>query len=103
MAWDQPSRSRDIRTTVGCEYFSSLMVLDDSRGRGSAMKVICNTDFLGKKLALVSRGVSPRSTIQILGGILLEAGEEVWGFQRWIWSCRSRPPRQRRSRSKEGW
>ena len=32
---------------------------------------------LGRKLALVSRGVSPRSTIQILGGILLEAGEEV--------------------------
>src|SRR5215218_3761208 len=44
---------------------------------GRAMRVICNTDFLGKKLALVSRGVSPRSTIQILGGILLEAGEEV--------------------------
>jgi DNA polymerase-3 subunit beta len=41
------------------------------------MRVICNTDFLGRKLALVSRGVSPRSTIQILGGILLEAGEEV--------------------------
>src|SRR5215207_540977 len=44
---------------------------------GRAMRVICNTDFLGSKLALVSRGVSPRSTIQILGGILLEAGEEV--------------------------
>src|SRR5215203_5367646 len=42
-----------------------------------AMRVICNTDFFGRKLALVSRGVSPRSTIQILGGILLEAGEEV--------------------------
>ena len=41
------------------------------------MRVICNTDFLGRKLALVSRGVSPRSTIQILGGVLLEAGEEV--------------------------
>ena len=41
------------------------------------MRVICNTDFFGKKLALVSRGVSLRSTIQILGGILLEAGEEV--------------------------
>src|ERR671910_3208004 len=45
--------------------------------RGIEMRVICNTDFLGRKLALVSRGVSPRSTIQILGGILLEAGEEV--------------------------
>jgi DNA polymerase-3 subunit beta len=29
------------------------------------------------KLALVSRGVSARSTIQLLGGILLEAGEEM--------------------------
>src|ERR671921_2884048 len=45
--------------------------------RGRAMRVICDTDFFGRKLALVSRGVSPRSTIQILGGILLEAGEEV--------------------------
>src|SRR5215217_1058334 len=53
------------------------MALNDSRGRGRAMRVICNTDVLGRKLALVSRGVSPRSTIQILGGILLEAGEEV--------------------------
>src|SRR5215208_278519 len=44
---------------------------------GRAMRVICNTDVLGRKLALVTRGVSPRSTIQILGGILLEAGEEV--------------------------
>src|SRR3954452_20119150 len=41
------------------------------------MRAICNTDSFGKKLALVSRGVSVRSTIQILGGILLEAGEEV--------------------------
>jgi DNA polymerase III subunit beta len=41
------------------------------------MRAICNTDSFGKKLALVSRGVSPRSTIQLLAGILLEAGEEV--------------------------
>src|SRR5215208_5966840 len=41
------------------------------------MRVICNTDSFGKKLALVSRGVSARSTIQLLAGILLEAGEEV--------------------------
>jgi DNA polymerase III subunit beta len=41
------------------------------------MRAICNTDSFGKKLALVSRGVSVRSTIQILAGILLEAGEEV--------------------------
>ena len=39
------------------------------------MRAICNTDSFGKKLALVSRGVSARSTIQLLAGILLEAGE----------------------------
>src|SRR5215212_3147994 len=39
------------------------------------MRAVCNTQTLGKKLALVSRGVSARSTIQLLGGLLLEAGE----------------------------
>ena len=41
------------------------------------MRTVCNTDLFGRKLALVSRGVSARSTIQLLGGILLEAEEEV--------------------------
>jgi DNA polymerase-3 subunit beta len=41
------------------------------------MRVVCNTETFGKKLALVSRGVSARSTIQLLGGILLEAGDGV--------------------------
>jgi DNA polymerase-3 subunit beta len=41
------------------------------------MRAVCNTGTFGKKLALVSRGVSSRSTIQLLGGILLEAGGEV--------------------------
>jgi DNA polymerase-3 subunit beta len=40
------------------------------------MRAVCNTDLFGGKLALVSRGVSTRSTIQLLGGILLEAEEE---------------------------
>src|SRR5919199_5566805 len=40
------------------------------------MRAVCNTDLFSGKLALVSRGVSARSTIQLLGGILLEAGEE---------------------------
>jgi DNA polymerase III subunit beta len=40
------------------------------------MRAVCNTQTFGKKLALVSRGVSARSTIQLLGGILLEAGED---------------------------
>ena len=39
------------------------------------MRAVCNTDTFGRKLALVSRGVSARSTIQLLGGILLEAGD----------------------------
>jgi DNA polymerase-3 subunit beta len=42
------------------------------------MRAVCNTDVFGRKLALASRGVSARSTIQLLGGILLEAqGEAV--------------------------
>jgi DNA polymerase-3 subunit beta len=39
------------------------------------MRAVCSTDVFGKKLALVSRGVSARSTIQLLGGILLESDE----------------------------
>src|ERR671916_1303319 len=39
------------------------------------MRAVCSTDLFSKKLALVSRGVSARSTIQLLGGILLEAEE----------------------------
>jgi DNA polymerase-3 subunit beta len=41
------------------------------------MRAVCNTDTFSKKLALVSRGVSARTTIQLLGGILLEAGGGV--------------------------
>ncbi|HZB82972.1 MAG TPA: DNA polymerase III subunit beta [Rubrobacteraceae bacterium] len=40
------------------------------------MRVVCNTDLFSGKLALVSRGVSARSTIQLLGGILLEGEDE---------------------------
>lgn len=40
------------------------------------MRANCNTETFSKKLQLVSRGVSARSTIQLLGGILLEAGGE---------------------------
>src|SRR3712207_528624 len=41
------------------------------------MRADCNTEVFGKRLALVSRGVSARSTIQLLGGILLQAGSEA--------------------------
>ena len=37
------------------------------------MRAVCNTELFGKRLALVSRGVSSRSSIQLLGGVLLEA------------------------------
>ncbi len=37
------------------------------------MRAVCNIDVFSKKLALASRGVSARSTVQVLGGILLEA------------------------------
>lgn len=40
------------------------------------MRAVCNTESFGRKLALASRGVSARSTIQLLGGILLEASRE---------------------------
>ena len=39
------------------------------------MRVVCNKDTFSRKLTLASRGVSARSTIQLLGGILLEADE----------------------------
>lgn len=41
------------------------------------MRVVCNIDVFSRKLALVSRGVSARSAIQLLGGILLEAEGEA--------------------------
>jgi len=40
------------------------------------MRAVCSTESFGRKLALASRGVSARSTIQLLGGILLEASQE---------------------------
>ncbi len=41
------------------------------------MRAVCNTETFGKKLALVSRGVSARSPIELLRGILLEAEGEA--------------------------
>src|SRR5436190_23410924 len=37
------------------------------------MKVSCSREELTQKLAIVSRGVSTRTAVQILGGILLKA------------------------------
>src|SRR5215218_5631984 len=41
------------------------------------MRAICNTETFSRRLQLVSRGVSARSTIQLLGGILVEARGEA--------------------------
>ena len=41
------------------------------------MRANCNTETFSRRLQLVSRGVSARSTIQLLGGILLEAEGEA--------------------------
>jgi DNA polymerase III subunit beta len=40
---------------------------------GSALKISCSREELAQKLAIVSRGVSTRTAVQILGGILLRA------------------------------
>src|SRR6266568_413830 len=37
------------------------------------MKITCSREELTQKLAIVSRGVSTRTAVQILGGILLKA------------------------------
>jgi DNA polymerase-3 subunit beta len=37
------------------------------------LKTVCSRDELARALGIVSRGVSSRTTVQILGGILLEA------------------------------
>ena len=66
------------------------------------MRAVCNTETFGKKLALVSRGVSARSTIQLLGGILLEAGTAWSGYRRRTWRSRSRRCHRRRSRRRGG-
>src|SRR5918999_811656 len=45
---------------------------------GTRMKVACNRDELADKLAVVGRGVSTRTTVQILAGIMLRAtGEQL--------------------------
>src|SRR6188472_3624824 len=38
---------------------------------GTTMEITCGRDELSQKLAIVSRGVSTRTAVQILGGILL--------------------------------
>src|SRR3954468_11900891 len=42
-------------------------------GIGSALKITVSREELAQKLALVGRGVSTRTAVQILGGILVRA------------------------------
>src|SRR5919106_3585553 len=49
------------------------MIETDMVAVGSGMKVTCSRDELVQKLAIVSRAVSTRTTVLVLGGILLRA------------------------------
>src|SRR4029453_12695778 len=40
---------------------------------GSGLKIVCSREELAQKLAVVGRGVSTRTAVQILSGILLRA------------------------------
>jgi DNA polymerase III subunit beta len=51
------------------------MIDTDVVAVGSGMKVTCSRDELVQKLAIVSRAVSTRATVLVLGGILLRAEE----------------------------
>src|SRR5262249_57868807 len=42
---------------------------------GSGLKIACSREELAQKLAVVSRGVSTRTAVQILGGLLIRADE----------------------------
>ncbi|MGE5272451.1 MAG: DNA polymerase III subunit beta [Verrucomicrobiota bacterium] len=43
---------------------------------GSGLRITCSREELAQKLAVVSRGVSTRTAVQILGGILIRANEQ---------------------------
>src|SRR6266581_3868928 len=40
---------------------------------GAELKIVCSREELAQKLAVVGRGVSARTAVQILGGILIRA------------------------------
>jgi DNA polymerase-3 subunit beta len=42
---------------------------------GTSMKVVCERDELAEKLQIVGRGVSARTSVQILAGVLLRASD----------------------------
>ena len=44
----------------------------------TTMRVVCGKDELAEKLQIVGRGVSTRTTVQILAGIMLRAAAGPW-------------------------
>jgi DNA polymerase-3 subunit beta len=44
---------------------------------GPGLRITCSRDELAQKLAVVSRGVSTRTAVQILGGILIRASDRA--------------------------
>jgi DNA polymerase III subunit beta len=42
---------------------------------GASMRIACSKDELARALSLVGRAVSTRATVQVLGGVLIRAGE----------------------------
>src|SRR3954462_11926095 len=88
---------------------------------GGTLNTVCSRDELLHALGIVSRGVSTRTTVQILSGILLEAEEgtlrlaapdmEVslrppgcyWPFRSWPQASSPTAPDTRTSRTRTTW
>src|SRR5947208_9920249 len=51
------------------------MIEAEAVGAQGILKAVCSRDELARALGIVSRGVSTRTTVQILAGILLEAAD----------------------------
>src|SRR6266536_1379336 len=47
---------------------------------GTTMKITCSKDELARALSLVGRAVSTRATVQVLGGVLVRAGDGQVGL-----------------------
>ena len=58
---------------------------------GTRVKVTCPKDELTRALSLVGRAVSTRASVQVLGGVLLRAGDLELDESRWT-VCRGGVP-----------
>ena len=71
----------------------------------TTMRVVCGKDELAEKLQVAGRGVSTRTAVQILAGIMLRAAAGGLHSARPTWRspCATRSkPRSRRSRQPSG-